>query len=176
TVLPICTTSDVPVTTNSALAVCTTTVLPICTTSSVPVTAASALAVCTTTVLPVCTTAIIPVSTILAVTDDSTTATNIGFGGGGYEKNVIALGQWTYSVVNTSDAGGSAKAYLEISPDSIHWKTDGSVATIEPSGLETFVPSIFLKYARLYYYALGTSPTVTLNLFFQGNSGGDIQP
>ena len=185
--LAVCTTATVPISVADVLAVCTTATVPIsvadtlavCTTATVPISVADVLSVCTTATVPisaasvlaVCTTSTVPVTASLAVTDDSYVAANIGFGGGGYDKTVLGVGQWTYGVVNTSAAGGSAKVYLEISPDGSHWITDGAVATIEPNALETFVPTIFLKYARLYYYALGTSPTVTLNLFFQGNSG-----
>ncbi len=178
--LPICTTSDVPITTATALPICTTSVLPICTTAITPVSASSALPICTTsdvpisaaTALPICPTVVIPVSVALSTTDVSFTITDIDEGGPGFQRQILGLGQWTYGVVNNSETGNTAAVYLQLSPDANNWINESiSPVTLAYNGTAALVSSIFLKYARVYYYAEGgAASAVTLNIFFQGNT------
>ncbi|SMD18122.1 DUF6385 domain-containing protein, partial [Sporomusa malonica] len=122
--------------------------------------------------LPICPTVIIPVSVALSTTDVSFTITAIDEGGPGVQREILGLGQWTYGVVNNSESGNTAAVYLQMSPDATNWINENTTpVTIAYNGTAALISSIFLKYARVYYYAEGgTASAVTLNIFFQGNA------
>ncbi|KLU62988.1 hypothetical protein CEB3_c06510 [Peptococcaceae bacterium CEB3] len=111
------------------------------------------------------------VSTV-ATTDVSATRANIVDTGGTPDTTYDVLGvrTWTFGVVNNSTAANAqAHVKLQISPDAAAWQDDPTgTVTISQNGLATFVSSIFLKYARLYYSAVNAASAVTLNIFYQG--------
>ncbi|MBP2662836.1 MAG: hypothetical protein H6Q71_784 [Firmicutes bacterium] len=156
-----------PITTNNlAIPVSASTALPITTNNlAIPVSASTALPITTNGEL-------LPVSVALATTDVVfDPIANITGGGPGFERQVLGLGQWTYGVVNNSISGRNALAYLQMSPDGSNWLNDGSTHTIAYNGTAALVAGVFLKYARVYYYAQdATNSAVTLNVFFQGNT------
>ncbi len=85
--------------------------------------------------------------------------------------NVLDLRTWSFGVVNNSlDANAQALVTLQISPDATNWQNEVGPVTIDQNSMETFVSSIFLKYARLYYSAVNSASAVTLNIFFQGQT------
>jgi len=97
--------------------------------------------------------------------------TGIAEGGPGCQRDVLNLGQWTYAIVNDSVSPNAAAAYLQMSPDANTWMDDSASVTIAYNGVKALVANTFLKYSRVYYYALGgTASAVTLNIFFQGNA------
>ncbi|WP_282957045.1 DUF6385 domain-containing protein [Sporomusa acidovorans] len=122
--------------------------------------------------MPICPTVTIPVSVALSTTDVVFgPITNIGGGGPGAQAQVLSLGQWTYGIVNNSATGNNAQAYLQVSPDATNWIQDGATISLAYNGTGVLINSIFLKYARVYYYAEGgTASAVTLNIFLQGNA------
>jgi hypothetical protein len=108
-----------------------------------------------------------------ATTDVSATRANVTDTAGTPDTtyNVLGYKTWTFGVVNASTAtDAQALVKLQISPDGTNWQDEVSSVTINQNSLATFVSSIFLKYARIYYSAVNASSAVTLNIFFQGQS------
>ncbi|WP_227763790.1 DUF6385 domain-containing protein [Zhaonella formicivorans] len=108
-----------------------------------------------------------------ATTDVSATRANITDTAGTPDTTytVLDLKTWTFGVVNNSlVANAQALVTLQISPDGTTWNDHVGPVTINQNALQTFVSSIFLKYARLYYSAVSAASAVTLNIFFQGQS------
>ena len=111
-------------------------------------------------------------ATAMAITDVSTTRANITNTSGTPDTayNVLGINVWTLSAINASTvANAQAVVKLQTSPDASTWQDDpsGSV-TINQNSLASFVSTVFLKYARLYYSAVNAASSVTLNIFFQG--------
>ncbi|MBV1735248.1 MAG: hypothetical protein KMY50_05700, partial [Candidatus Desulforudis sp.] len=81
----------------------------------------------------------------------------------------LGVRMWTFGVVNDSLAeNAQAEVKMQVSPDGETWQDEVSTVTISQNSLATFVPGIFLKYARLFYKAVDAASPVTLNIYFQG--------
>jgi hypothetical protein len=109
----------------------------------------------------------------LATTDVSEIRANITDTDGTPDTtfNVLAIKDWSFGLVNNSlDANAQATAQLQLSPDDTTWFNNGAVVTLNQNTASALVPSIFLKYARVYYAAVNAASAVTLNIFFQGQS------
>ncbi|WP_220387723.1 DUF6385 domain-containing protein, partial [Sporomusa ovata] len=167
TALPISAATITPISASTALPISASAALPISATTITPISADTALPITTNGEL-------LPVSVSLATTDVVfPSLTGITNGGPGFERQVLGLGQWTYGVVNASPSPNNAITYLQISPDGNNWIKDGATYTIAYNGTAALVAGVFLKYARVYYYAQdATNSAVTLNVFFQGNTVG----
>ena len=104
-------------------------------------------------------------------TDVSYQRVNFTDTAGSADVTYEALGvrMWTFGVVNDSLAeNAQAEVKMQVSPDGETWQDEVSTVTISQNSLATFVPGIFLKYARLFYKAVDAASPVTLNIYFQG--------
>ena len=75
---------------------------------------------------------------------------------------------YTYIIVNTGTA--PAIAYLQSSPDSLHWGLESAVKTINPGQTEKCVPDFIVKYSRLCYQSADATQSTTLQIHIQGRS------
>jgi len=83
-------------------------------------------------------------------------------------QNVLALSEWSWIAYNAgTSAGALASVKMQGSPNGTTWIDNSSYVTVTQSTIVTMVPSVFLKYSRVYYSAAGNS-TTSLNIFFQG--------
>lgn len=113
------------------------------------------------------------VATVASITDVIFTVEDVTDADGDEvgEATVLGLDEWTYGVVNISDPAASAVLQLQISPDGSNWINSGAVVTLSTTNsVGTLVTDTFLKYARVYYHSATSSDTISLNIFFQGQS------
>lgn len=75
---------------------------------------------------------------------------------------------YTYIIVNAGPA--PAIAYLQSSPDSIHWGPESASKTILPNQTESLVPDFIAKYSRLCYQSADFKQNTTLKIHIQGRS------
>jgi len=114
----------------------------------------------------------LPVISALATTDVSYNITAITEAAGSADTTytVLSLKDWSFGLVNNSAPAGLGEVWakLQLSPDGTTWFEDEAV-TLSVSTAYAMVPGKFLKYARVYYGAVGTT-AVTLSIYFQGQS------
>ena len=107
----------------------------------------------------------------IATTDVSAIRANITDTAGSADVTYQVLGArtWSFGVVNASlVANAQARVKLQISPDGTTWNDEVDTVTINQNAMSSFVSSIFLKYARVFYSAVSAGSAVTLNIYFQG--------
>lgn len=112
-------------------------------------------------------------ATALATTDVSATRANFTDTGGTPDTTYTVLGTktWTFGVVNAALAtNAQALVKLQMSADGSTWNDEVANTTISQNSMQTFVSSIFLKYARVYYAAVNASSAVTLRIYLQGQT------
>ncbi len=113
------------------------------------------------------------VATIAAITDNIFTVEDVADVDGGPvgQATVLGLDEWTYGVVNVSSPAATAVLQLQISPDASNWIDSGAVVTLSTTNsIGTLVSDTFLKYARVYYHSASAGDTISLNVYFQGQS------
>ncbi|VBB05479.1 Hypothetical protein LUCI_0689 [Lucifera butyrica] len=108
----------------------------------------------------------------LATTDVSFTQSGITetTGAPTQDFNVLSIRDYSFGIVNSTTSSGQATAQLQLSPDGTTWQNNGAVITIDAGTVDTLVPSIFLKYSRVYYAAVNAASAVTLTFYFQGQT------
>jgi hypothetical protein len=89
---------------------------------------------------------------------------------------VLGLDDWTFGIVNAStEPNAQTTVQLQISPsgEPEEWINEGAVVTLNQGTLGNvgaLVAGTLLKYARVYYAAVNAASTVTLNIYFQGQT------
>jgi hypothetical protein len=77
-------------------------------------------------------------------------------------RDLSGLRLFSYAVLNRG--GQPARAWLEISPDGLHWAVDSEEREIGPGGLAVLTSKFFLRYVRLVASSAAATP---LTVWFQ---------
>jgi len=77
-------------------------------------------------------------------------------------RELSGLRLFSYAVLNRG--AQPARAWLEISPDGLHWAVDSEEREIEPGGLAVLTSKFFLRYVRLVASSAAATP---LTVWFQ---------
>ncbi|HDX9589225.1 TPA: hypothetical protein ROX98_002207 [Bacillus pseudomycoides] len=81
--------------------------------------------------------------------------------------DVSELNRYTFAIINNTNA--AIEAYVQISPDSVHYFTDTITFKIEPLQIATISPVRFLKFAKVVVKGKGTGE---VTVYLQGQTLG----
>ncbi|MDK2823198.1 MAG: hypothetical protein PWQ67_591 [Clostridia bacterium] len=82
-------------------------------------------------------------------------------------QDLAQVEQYSFAVYNQIASGNSCDIKVEISPNNTDWFTDISSRTITAGSMDVFVPSRWLRYARLSYKSTSSGLATTIDVYFQ---------
>ncbi|MFZ5942995.1 MAG: DUF6385 domain-containing protein [Bacillota bacterium] len=85
-------------------------------------------------------------------------------------QDISLLEVYSFAVYNQIASGNSVDIKVEISPNSTDWFTDISSTTLAAGSIDVFVPSRWLRYARLQYKSTSAGQASTIDVYFQSQS------
>jgi len=82
-------------------------------------------------------------------------------------QDLAQVEQYSFAVYNRIASGNSADIKVEISPNNTDWFTDISTRTISSGSMDVFVPSRWLRYARVQYKSTSAGNATSIDVYFQ---------